>query len=296
MDQNDRALACVVTGATSGIGRALMDPLAARGLSLIGVGRSVERNRSAEASLRNAHPAARIVYLRTDLALQSQVRELAELIEGVLDDWGIGGLDGLVNNAAAVPFRRRITPEGFEKQWAVNHLAPFLLTNLLLPRLERAPGARVVTVSSSSHRGARMHWNDLQQLSGFYNGMRAYGQSKLANILFTLELNRRLGEGSSVQAFAADPGLVNTGLGAKETPFFVSWIWNIYRQGGISPEEAAEGLVKLLLDPVVEAGEAIYWRRGRAVEPDPRALDPESARRLWEISAGMCGLEDVSRP
>lgn len=293
MDQRDFARSCVVTGATSGIGRALMDPLAERGIDLIGVGRSDERNRSAEASLRESHPGARIAYLKADLALQAEVRELAQHIGGLLDEWGREGLDGLVNNAATVPFRRQFTPEGFEKQWAVNHLAPFLLTNLLLSRLEEAPRARVVTVSSGSHRGARMHWDDLQQRRGIYNGLRAYGQSKLANILFTLELNRRVGEGSSVQAFAADPGLVNTELGGKEAPFFIRWVWNMYRQGGISAGEAAEGIVKLLLDPAVDASEAIYWRRGRPVEPDARALDPNAARRLWEISAQMCAVEAV---
>ncbi len=293
MDKPDSRRAYVITGATSGIGRALMDPLAAREMSVIGVGRSEDLNRSAESELTRAYRGAQVVYLRANLALQTEVRQLAQRISKQLERWGYAGLDGLVNNAAVVSFRRQITGEGFEKQWTVNHLAPFLLTNLLLPRLERAARARVVTVSSSSHRGARMHWDDLQQRRGFYNPVRAYGQSKLANVLFTLELNRRLDPASGVQAFAADPGLVDTGLGSKEAPFFVGWIWNIYRRGGISPSEAAECIITLLFDPAVDAAETIYWRRGRAVKPDPRALDPQAARRLWEISSRMCAIEEA---
>ena len=134
-----------------------------------------------------------------------------------------------------------------------------------------------------------MHWEDLQ-LRRFFYGWQAYGQSKLANILFTLELNRRLGEGSSVQAFAADPGLVHTGIGTKGTPFFVNLAWRIWSKHGISPEESAQGIVRLLLDPSVQIDAGIYWKHGEPTAPDPRALDGESARRLWEISEKMCGI------
>ena len=134
-----------------------------------------------------------------------------------------------------------------------------------------------------------MHWEDLQ-LRRFYYGWQAYGQSKLANVLFTLELNRRLGPQSALQAFAADPGLVNTGIGTKGTPFFVSLGWRIWSKHGVSPEESARGIVHLLLDPSASTEAGIYWKDGKPMAPDPRGLDGEASRRLWEISEKMCGI------
>lgn len=289
MTEQGREVADVyaVTGATSGIGRALMDQLAESGSWLIGVGRSSERNQTAASQIRTDYPQAQVRYLEADLASQREVRGLAGAIEEQLERWGREGLDGLVNNAATVTFWREETEDGLEKQWAVNHLAPFLLTHQLLPRLENVLHARVVTVSSSSHRGMSFDWNNLQ-LRGLYNPLRAYGQSKLANVLFSFELDRRTGP--ELRAFAADPGLVNTGLAAKGTPFFVRWAWRLRRRGGISPQEAARGVLKLLVDPELQRGQQIYWRRGRPVDPDPNAIDPAAARRLWRISAEMCGV------
>lgn len=277
-----------VTGATSGIGRELMGQLAQRGAWLIGVGRSLERNQAARSQIEEAYPQARVEYLRADLASLRQVRSLADAVKEQVSHWGVSGLDGLVNNAAMVTFWREDTEDGFEKQWAVNHLAAFLLTNELLPLLRSAKEARVVTVSSGSHRGARIHWDNLQ-MDGLYNALRAYSQSKLANVLFSYELDRRAG--SDLRAFAADPGLVNTDLAAKGTPFFVRWAWALRRRGGISPEQAAKGVLKLLVDPELRKVEHVYWRRGRPVDPDPNALDPDSAERLWRISAQMCGID-----
>ncbi|MDX1599899.1 MAG: SDR family NAD(P)-dependent oxidoreductase [Anaerolineales bacterium] len=283
-----RANVTVVTGATSGIGRALMDQLAERGGWLIGVGRSLERNQTAKAEIGAAYPHAHVSYLRADLASLRQVRALAASVREQMSEWGLDGLDGLVNNAAMVTFWREETEDGYEKQWAVNHLAPFLLTNELLPLLIRADKARVVTVSSGSHRGARIDWDNLQ-MNGLYNALRAYSQSKFANVLFSYELDRRTP--SDLRAFAADPGLVDTDLAAKGTPFFVRWAWMVRRRGGISPEQAAKGVLKLLVDPELQQAEQVYWRRGRPVAPDPNALDPDAAERLWRVSAEMCGID-----
>lgn len=281
----------VVTGATSGIGRALMDLLADAGHWSIGVGRSDERNQAAEVEIRAAYPECRVVYLRADLASQDQVRALARAVEQQLDTWRRTGLSGLVNNAALVTFWREETDAGIEKQWAVNHLAPFLLTNRLLPALARAEHARVVTVSSGSHRGARLEWDNLQ-LEGLYNPLRAYSQSKMANILFALELDRRTD--ADLRAFAINPGLVATNIGVKGMPFFVRWAWRLRRRSGIPPHEAAAGVARLLLDRELDAVEQTYWRRGVPDRADPHALDPEAARRLWNVSAEMCGLEPAS--
>ncbi len=281
----------VVTGATSGIGLATAEALARRGAALVGVGRSAERCREAERRLRSLYPAAAVDYLAADLSLQREVISLASRISERLASRGKSSLDGLVNNAGVFTYWLALTPDGVETQWAVNHLAPFLLTLRLLPLLQAAPVARVVTVSSGSHYGARIRWDD-PQLRRHYNGLRAYGVTKLANILFTRELNRRLGTASAVRAFAADPGLVKTDIGMKGTPAIAGWAWKLRRLGGISAEAAARGIVYLLTEPSIQEAPEIYWRHGHPRRASREAEDGEQAARLWELSARLCGLQE----
>ena len=279
----------VVTGATSGIGLATATELKRSGAAIIGVGRSPERCRLVENSLRGLGENSSVDYMSFDLSLQSQVRSLASRINELLANRSLTYLDGLVNDAGTFTFWQFLTPEGFETQWAVNHLAGFLLTNELLPLLQAAPMGRIVTVSSGSHYGAKLNWNDLQLRRG-YNGLRAYGQTKLANILFMLELNRRLGEDSTLQGFAVDPGLVRTEIGAKGTPALVRWVWRMRSAAGDPPEKPARGIVYLLSEPSLSQATAIYWQDGKPKQPSPQALDRVSAERLWTISAQMCNL------
>jgi retinol dehydrogenase 12 len=279
----------VVTGATSGIGLAAAGELARKGATVIGVGRSAERCRAALESLRSIRPDAEPVFLTADLSLQSEIRTLSARIREALAGRGQTRLDGLVNNAGAFTYWLTLTAEGFEMQWAVNHLAPFLLTHELLPLLEAAPAARVVTVSSGSHYQGRIHWEDVQ-LFRRYNCLRAYEQSKLANVLFSAEFNRRRGSGSSVRAYAADPGLVNTDIGWKGTPPVVQWIWSIRRRGGVTPEDAARGIVFLLADPAARNSDSIYWKDSQPIPPSRLAGDAGEAGRLWNLSRRMCGM------
>jgi NAD(P)-dependent dehydrogenase (short-subunit alcohol dehydrogenase family) len=281
----------VVTGATSGIGLAVTRSLLRDGHAVIGIGRSPERCRSQEQSLRAAGSSAgRVCMLCADLSLQSQVAGVAGEIEDVLRGWAASGLDGLINNAATVPFWQTLTPEGFDLQWALNHLAPFLLTVKLLPLLKQAPMARVVTVSSASHYGARLYWDDIQ-LRRHYSALRAYGQTKLANVLFTLELDRRLRGNGNVRAFAADPGLVNTELGLKSNSFIARWAWSMRRRGGMTPEESARGIVYLATEPSIQDADDLYWKHGKPKVADPYARNPEAAAQLWRLSAQMCGVD-----
>ena len=279
----------VITGATSGIGLATAKLLVSQGAALIGIGRSRERCEEVLGHLRRMNPDAQIDYVVADLALQGEIRGAAARIRELLAARGKTDLDGLVNNAGTFTFWLTYTPEGFETQWAVNHLAPFLFTHELLPLLDNAPSARVVTISSGSHYGTRLKWEDLQ-LRHHYNGLLAYQQTKLANVLFTLELNRRLEPGSTVRAFAAYPGLVRTEIGSKGTPAIVRWVWGRRAAAGDPPETAAQGIVYLLGEPSIQATTEVYWKAGAPKAASRYALDPTSASRLWQISEKMCGI------
>jgi NAD(P)-dependent dehydrogenase (short-subunit alcohol dehydrogenase family) len=279
----------VITGATSGIGLAAAENLMRQGANVIGVGRSTERSQQAEMRLNSLYPQGTARYYTADLALQSQIRMLAQAIESGVRANGCSHLDGLINNAGRFTFWRTLTAEGFEMQWAVNHLAPFLLTHALLPLLQAAPMARVVTVSSMSHYRGRIHWKDIQHRR-FYNCLGVYQQTKLANVLFTAELNHRFGN-QRLRAFAADPGLVITDIGVKDNPVLVRWVWQWRRAGGITPEESAKGVVFLATEPSIQQSSEIYWKHSSPKPPNPYALEPEAARRLWALSEQMCGLE-----
>jgi NAD(P)-dependent dehydrogenase (short-subunit alcohol dehydrogenase family) len=278
----------VVTGATSGIGLATAEALAQQGAAVIGVGRAAPRCQAAEQRLRDLYPNARVEYCVADLAQQAEVRRLGETIRGMVAAAGRASLDGLVNNAGAFTYWLTLTPEGFETQWAVNHLAPFLLTQALLPLLQAAARARIVTVSSGSHYHTSLRWDDIQ-LRRNYNGLQAYNQTKLANVLFTAELNRRLGPQSPVRAFAADPGLVNTDIGLKGTPALIQKLWALRRAGGIPAAEAARGILFLLGEASIQGSSQVYWKHGKPQPPSPQALDTAAADRLWALSVQMCG-------
>ena len=172
----------------------------------------------------------------------------------------------------------------------VASLAAFLLADLLLPVLKAAPMGRVVTVSSDSHYGARLDWND-PQLRRRYDGLRAYGNTKLADVLFTLELNRRLGKGSHVHAFAVDPGLVKTDIGLKGTPALVQWVWKVRRSGGTPAEVPARCITYLLAEPSLQDSGEVYWKDCQPKRASREALDIASAERLWVLSEKLCGLD-----
>lgn len=221
-----------------------------------------------------------------DLASLAGVRGLAADIEQRFDS-----LDGLINNAGVFTARRRETVDGFEMQLGVNHLAPFVLTQLLLPLLAKSPNGRVITVSSGSHRSGRIHWSNLQ-LSRFYFGLTAYGQSKLANVLFAYELQRRLPAGSGIDSYALEPGLVDTELGEKGPRGLTSFVWSKRKRHGVTPEAGAATSVKLAIDPEVAGQGGSYWMGGRRVESSQRSLGKSDAARLWSVSAELCGLPD----
>jgi len=278
----------LITGATSGIGLALMEGLACSGHDLIGIGRSPERCKEQKEKFHESFPDLRIEYLIADLSRQKEIRDVAKDVENLLSEWEADGLDGLINNAGTFTYWQTLTPEGFETQWAVNHLAPFLLTNLLLYQINKKDSGRIITVSSGSHYNAKLNWSDIQG-SGRYNPLKTYKHTKLANVLFTAELNRRLGTTSTTRAYAADPGLVNTGIGEKTHSRIAKQIWVRRRKKGISAAQSAAGIMRLLDEDLDDNG-ALYWKHGRAKKPNPFALNKDFGWRLWEISAQMTGI------
>jgi len=274
----------IITGASSGIGLAAASALAARGARVIGVGRSPVRCEEARQTILARTPGARIEFAVADLSSQQAVRGLGAELRARLGD---APLDVLVNNAGAVASWFTPTVDGYELQFAVNHLAPFLLTHELLPALQKAEAARVITTSSRSHRGARIYWADVMLRRNYFT-LTAYRQSKMANVLFTAEFIRRYG-GDGLRAYAADPGLVKTDIGLKGTGGLVSLVWGLRARGGRSPEYGAATIVHLAAD-VLEDANAIYWKDSRPLAPDAYALREDEGRRLWELSERLCGL------
>ena len=271
---------CVVTGATSGIGRATAAALAGRGAQLVLVARDHGRGEAAAADLAAAGgPVPRLEV--ADLASLEQVRALADRL-GALER-----IDVLINNAGLMAGQRRITADGYDEVFAVNHLAPFLLTNLLLTKLAAAGAARVITVTSDAHTAARLDLDDLQLEHG-WQSWRSYANSKLANILFTRELARRL-QGTAVTANCAHPGLVRTRFG-RETRLPMRAAVTLARPFMLSPRRGARTIVYLATSPEVAGATGGYYVKSQQREPSPAARDDATARRLWELSEELTGL------
>jgi NAD(P)-dependent dehydrogenase (short-subunit alcohol dehydrogenase family) len=267
----------VLTGATRGIGRAAAIELARRGAEVALVGREAERVRDVAREAVAAAGDAPVHEHVADLLLMSEVRRLAgELRERHQR------IDVLANNAGALFASRQVTSEGFERTFALNHLAPFLLTNLLRDRLS---GGRVVTTASDAHEGGRLDLDDLQSESS-YAAMRVYGTTKLCNILFTRELARRAPE---LHANCFHPGTVRTGFGKNE-----NGIWKVLTTVAgpffRSPERGARSLVWLALSDDAAALNGEYVQDEKVATPSAQAQDDELARGLWERSAELVGL------
>jgi NAD(P)-dependent dehydrogenase (short-subunit alcohol dehydrogenase family) len=271
---------CVVTGATSGIGKAAATALAGLGATVVLVGRDRGRTEAVAAEIGSAGASPPQTQI-ADLASMEQVRGLAERLAG------LERIDVLINNAGLVLRERRITPDGFEHVFAVNHLAPFLLTNLLLPKLTGSAPARVVTVTSDAHSAARLDLDD-PNLERGWDSWRSYANSKLANILFTRELARRL-DGTGVTANCAHPGVVRTGFGRDARPLLKLGI-TIGRAFMLSPERGADTIVYLASSPDVAEQTGGYYVKRQLREPSAAARDDAAARKLWEISEKMTGL------
>jgi NAD(P)-dependent dehydrogenase (short-subunit alcohol dehydrogenase family) len=279
-----------VTGASSGIGLHSLIALVRAGAFGIGIGRDSQRCARAQELVEAACPGGQVRYLVADLSRQSEVRRLAVEIEALLDKTGFPALDVLVNNAGIYAARRTYTEDGVELMLAVNHLAAFVLTHLLLPRLRAAPAGRIITISSASHYRAIVDFHHLNKPL-IYFGYERYKIHKFANVLFTYELNRRLA-GTNVRAFAVDPGLINTDMGLKGTGALASLFWMFRRRNGRSPEVPARTVLFLSSEPSLQESRDFYWRDCRPKQPDPRTARADLAQQLWQISVQLCKLDN----
>jgi NAD(P)-dependent dehydrogenase (short-subunit alcohol dehydrogenase family) len=277
---------CLITGSTSGIGKEIAIGLAKMKANVILVGRNKTKCQATLEEIRrnvsiNTNKN-RISYLLADLSSQASIHQLAnEFLETY------ESLDILVNNAGIFLSRRITTVDGIEYTFAVNHLAPFLLTSLLFERIKASSPSRIITTSSVAHRGAYINFDNLQFGKGRYNGVEAYRQSKLANILFTKELARR-SRGSGVTSNCFHPGGVRTNL-VQSSAWYYRLIWAIINPFLSNPKKGADTAIYLASSSEVAEISGKYFVNRKLVRPSELADDHDAAARLWKISEELTG-------
>ncbi|GAB6090620.1 SDR family NAD(P)-dependent oxidoreductase [Spirochaeta dissipatitropha] len=282
MNQKRNAL---VTGANSGLGKAITAGLAAEGLHVVMMCRNAERGEAARQDILAQQPDAAISLMICDLSSLEDIRRFSmDFCEGH------GSLDILVNNAGLITPRRQESRDGYELQFAVNHLGHFLLTNLLLDslkksKLKKGSIARIINISSGAHKIGRIHFEDIN-LENKYRLWQSYAQSKLANLLFTLELAQRL-EDTGAEVYAVHPGAVASQMGVNRETGFGAGIMRMLKPFFQSPEEAAATALFLATAPQTGAESGTYWYRMKQVKPGSQALNTDTAQRLWKISEEM---------
>ena len=277
---------CIVTGANSGIGKATALGLAQMGATVVMVCRNQSKGEEAQNEIKEKSENDAIDLMLADLSSQESIRQLAENFQQHYQQ-----LHVLINNAGVANLTRRETSDGFEMMFAVNYLAPFLLTNILLEKLKASAPARIVNVSSESHQAGYIIMDDLELEKG-YRLMRAYGQSKLALVLFTYELARRL-QGTGVTANCLHPGFVATNFGQNGAGSVGRGIVKLISRLGISPEEGAKTSIYLASSPEIEGVTGKYFIKSIPVRSAPISYDETLQRQLWEVSAKLVNLHDV---
>lgn len=282
-----RGKVCLVTGATSGMGKVVALALAQRGATVIVVGRNPEKSAVTVNQIKQQTDNPGVEFMLADLSSQKEIRQLAEQFRRQHQH-----LHVLVNNAGALFLRRQESMDSIEMTFALNHLGYFLLTNFLLETLKTSAPARIINVSSGGHKRAHMNFDDLQWKQR-YNGLQAYRQSKLANVMFTYELARQL-EGTGVTVNAVGPGYIATNFGFNNFGFIPDWITNplirLYGLLGTSAEEGAQICIYLATSPEVEGVTGKYFEKQIAVSSSKDSYDLPAAKRLWQVSGELTGL------
>jgi NAD(P)-dependent dehydrogenase (short-subunit alcohol dehydrogenase family) len=274
----------VITGASSGIGLEAARILTRKGFNVLGIGHNKVNCDWAKDSILSENPDAKITYFLADLMQQREVVRVAKEITIYLNEKSNGELYAIINNAGCVRSWYMTTEEGYEQQFALNHLAGFLLTYKLLPALKKAHG-RVIMTGSDSHKGIKVHWHDVMLRRG-YNPLTAYKQSKLCNILFAKGLNDRYAA-DGIHAYVVDPGLVNTDIGNKETGCLVNFIWTLRKRQGVPPEVPAKTYAFLCERETAPDGLYYYQCKKKNYS---KQVTSENADRLFELSERLCGI------
>lgn len=275
----------VITGASSGIGFAASAELAQKGYYIIGIGRDRARCEAASTQIQALVPNSKVHFIVGDLMQQQEVLRIAKEVQEILANENENRLEVLINNAGCVRSWYTTTAEGYEQQFALNHLAGFLLTYHLLPQLKRADG-KVIMTGSESHKNMRMHWNDVMLTRG-YNPLTAYKQSKLSNILFAKGLNDRyLGDG--IRSYVVDPGLVCTDIGNKCTGGVVDWVWKLRKKHGVNPKVPARTF-SYLCETRPSPRELYYYLS----KPNhySRQVTTKNANKLFALSEQLCDVK-----
>ena len=271
---------CLLTGANSGIGKETAKALAEMNATVVIVCRDKERGENAQKEIIEQTGNKNVDLLLCDLSSQEAIRKLVSEFKNKYQN-----LHVLINNAGVMLSKRVLSDDGVEMNFAVHHLAPFLLTNLLLDVLKKSAPSRIINVSSAAHRRARIDFDDLQSENKKYRLFRVYGVSKLALMLFTYELSRKL-EGTGVTVNALHPGVVNTNLGRDQSKFSQGFAKAFFK----SPEKGAETSIYLASSPEVEGITGKYFVKKEPRESSEESYNEEYAKRLWEISAEMTKL------
>lgn len=277
---------CLVTGATNGIGKATAQALAQMSATVVIVGRDAQKAAKVTGEIRAASDNQNVDWLLADLSSQQDIRRLAAEFKSKYPH-----LHVLLNNAGGTFMTRQLSVDGIEMTFALNHLAYFLLTNLLLEPMKASAPARIINVSSDAHSGGKIDFDNLQGERS-YSSFGPYGNSKLANILFTTELARRL-EGTGVTVNALHPGLTSTGFGKNNPGFFMKIMGAVVPLIGRSPEKGAETSIYLASSPEVQSITGKYFVDCKVTQPAPQAADSAVAKKLWDVSAEMVHLADA---
>jgi retinol dehydrogenase-14 len=282
MEKTMSGKVCLITGASSGMGKVTALELAKRGATVVMVCRDPARGEAARSEITAASSNPSVDLLLADLSSQQAIRQLAQEFRAKYER-----LHVLVNNAGGIYGSRTLTADGLELTFALDHLAYFLLTNLLLDVLRQSAPARIVNVSSDAHRMGPINFDNLQGDRRYF-GLRAYGQAKLANIIFTYDLARRL-EGTGVTVNCMYPGFVRTNFGRRNAGIYSVFV-AVFSRLMKTPEKGAETIVYLASSPAVEGVSGKYFINGKEARSSKISYDEGMARRLWEVSAQLTGL------
>ena len=277
---------CLITGGTNGIGKSTARELARMGATVVIVGRNAQKTSQVVEEIRLATGNPNVDSLLADLSSQQEVRRLASDFKRKYPQ-----LHVLLNNAGGTFMTRQLSVDGIEMTFALNHFAYFLLTNLLLDTVRASAPARIINVSSDAHAGGKIDFENLQGERS-YSSFGPYGNSKLANILFTIELARRL-QGTGVTANALHPGLTRTGFGKNNPGFLMTIMGAVIPLVARSPEKGAKTSIYLASSPEVQSITGKYFVDRKVTQPAPQATNSAVAKKLWKISADMVHLADA---